>query len=101
MKRLGRGEGRMTREKKQDLRELSPLQEFEKYLNSRKKQLTEFSVEAIRAGFKKCWIERDYTTIITVARKLPEEVLLGDTLLCLWYDNAINRIGSPLAAPLW
>ena len=59
------------------------------------------SLEAIRAGFKKAWIERDYTTIITVARKLPEEVLLGDTLLCMWYDNAINRIGGPLAAPLW
>jgi len=91
----------MTREKKQDLREQSRLQEFTKYRKSRKKQLTAFSMEAIRAGFKKCWVERDYTSIIVVARKLPEEVLLGDTLLCMWYDHAITRIGGPLAAPLW
>ena len=65
------------------------------------KEWETFSLETIRAGFKKCWIERDYTSIIVVARKLPEEVLLGDTLLCMWYDNAINRIGGQLAAPLW
>ena len=86
---------------KRDLRELSPLQEFEKYRRSRQKRLQTFSLEAIRAGFKKCWVERDYTSIIVVARKLPEEVLLGDTLLCMWYDNAINRIGGHLAEPLW
>ena len=80
---------------------LSQLMEFTKYRDSRKKQLTKFSLEVIRAGFKKCWVERDYTTIITVARKLPEEVILGDTLLCMWYDNAINRIGGTLASPLW
>ena len=67
------------------------LKVFSEYRKSRKKRLTAFSLEAIRAGFKKCWIERDYTSIIVVARKLPEEVLLGDTLLCMWYDNAIMR----------
>ena len=87
----------MTREKKQDLRRLSPLQEFETCRNSRKKQLTAFSLEAVRTGFRKCWIERDYASIIAVARKLPEEVLLGDTLLCMWYDNATLRSGGPLA----
>ena len=91
----------MTREKKQDLREQSRLQEFEDYRTSSQKRLKVFRLEAIRTGFKKCWAERDYTSIIVVARKLPEDVLLGDTLLCLWYDNAINRIGGTLAAPLW
>ena len=90
MKRLGKG---------REL-ELSPLQEFEKYRKSRKKQLTAFSLEAIRSGFKKAWVERDYTTIITVARKLPEEVFQEDVLIGMWYDGAIIRIGGPLAAPL-
>ena len=89
-----------TREKKQDLREQSRLQEFTKYRKSRKKRLTVFSLEAIRAGFKQCWVERDYTTIITVARKLPEEVFQEDVLIGMWYDGAIIRIGGPLAAPM-
>ena len=84
-----------------EMREQSRLQDFTKYRKSRKKRLTAFSLEAIRAGFKNAWQERDYATIIVVARKLPEEVLLGDTLLCMWYDNAINRIGGHLAEPLW
>jgi hypothetical protein len=91
----------MTREKKRDLREQSHLMEFTKYRDSRKKQLTKFSLEVIRAGFKKCWVERDYASIIVVARKLPEEVLLGDTLLCMWYDNAVLRSGGPLALTIW
>ena len=91
----------MTREKKQDLREQSRLQEFTKYRKSRKKRLTAFSLEAIRAGFKKAWMEHDYTTIIVVARKLPEDVLQEDQKLLMWYDNATTRIGGPLAAPLW
>ena len=86
----------MTREKKQDLREQSLLQEFEKHRKSRKKCLTAFSLEAVRAGFKKAWQERDYTTIITVARKLPEDVLHGDALLLTWYDCAVTRSGGPL-----
>ena len=87
----------MTREKKQDLREQSLLQEFTKYRQSKRKHLQTFSLEVIRSGFKKCWVERDYTSIIVVARKLPEEVLLGDTLLCMWYDGAVLRSGGPLA----
>ena len=72
-------------------------QEFTKYRQSKRKHLQTFSLEVIRAGFKKCWVERDYTSIIVVARKLPEEVLLGDTLLCMWYDGAVLRSGGPLA----
>ncbi len=77
------------------------LVEFTKYRDSRKKQLTKFNLKIIRAGFKKAWQERDYTSIIIVARKLPEEVILGDTLLCMWYDNAVLRSRGPLALPIW
>ena len=87
----------MTREKKQDLREQSLLQEFTKYRQSKRKHLQTFSIEAIRAGFKKCWIERDYTSIIVVARKLPEELFNEDVLIGMWYDGAVLRSGGPLA----
>ena len=91
----------MTREKKQDLREQSLLQEFDRYRKTRKKHLTTFSIEAIRAGFKKWWIERDYTSIIVVARKLPEELFNEDVLIGMWYDNATIRSGGPLAEFFW
>ncbi len=46
--------------------------------------------EAVRAGFKKAWQERDYATIITVARKIPENVLQEDPKLLMWYDRALT-----------
>ena len=48
---------------------------------SNQKRLKVFRLEAVRAGFKKAWQERDYATIITVARKIPEHVLQEDPKL--------------------
>ena len=84
----------MTREKKQDLREQSRLQEFEDYRTSSQKRLKVFRLEAVRAGFKKAWQERDYAVIITVARKVPENVLQEDPKLLMWYDQALTRSGE-------
>ena len=51
-------------------------------------------MEAVRAGFKKAWQERDYATIITVASKIPEKILQEDPKLLMWYDQAITRTGG-------
>ncbi|MDR1871036.1 MAG: AAA family ATPase [Deltaproteobacteria bacterium] len=56
------------------LREKPPLKEFEEYKEVKKK-LKVFRLEAIRAGFKKAWRERDYAVIIAVADKIPNNVL--------------------------
>ncbi|MBI1747100.1 MAG: DUF1828 domain-containing protein [Acidobacteria bacterium] len=45
-------------------------------------------------GFKKAWQELDYATIITVARKIPENVLQEDTKLLMWFDLALTRTGD-------
>jgi DNA modification methylase len=74
------------------LRERSLLKEFEEYKESKKK-LKLFRLEAVRAGFKKCWQERDYTTIISVAEKIPNNVLEEDPKLLMWYDQAVTRSG--------
>ena len=50
-----------------------------------------FRLEAVRAGFKKAWQERNYKTIISVARKLPENVLHEDPKLLMCYDQALTR----------
>jgi hypothetical protein len=75
-------------------RELSLLKEFEEYRTSNQKRFKVFRLEAVRAGFKKAWQERNYTTIITVASKIPENVLQEDPKLLMWYDLALNRSGD-------
>jgi hypothetical protein len=76
------------------LRERSLLKEFEEYRASSQKRLKVFRLEAVRAGFKKAWQERDYATIISVARKIPENVLQEDPKLLMWFDQAITRSGE-------
>ena len=76
------------------LRERSLLKEFEDYRTASQKRLKVFRVEAVRAGFKKAWQERDYATIITVAHKVPENVLQEDPKLLMWYDQAVTRNGE-------
>jgi len=76
------------------LRERSLLKEFDDYRTSGQKRLKVFRLEAVRAGFKKAWQERDYATIITVARKIPENILQEDPKLLMWYDQAVTRTGE-------
>jgi len=76
------------------LRERSLLKEFEDYRASSQKRLKVFRLEAVRAGFKKAWQDRDYATIITVTRKIPENVLQEDPKLLMWYDQALTRSGE-------
>jgi hypothetical protein len=76
------------------LRERALLREFDEYRASKQKQLKLFRLEAVRAGFKKAWQERDYKIIIEVARRIPEYVLQEDPKLLMWYDQAITRTGE-------
>lgn len=74
------------------LRERSLLREFDDYRTSTQKRLKVFRLEAVRAGFKKAWQDRDYDTIIVVAQKIPEDVLQEDAKLLMWYDQAMTRL---------
>lgn len=47
--------------------------------------------EAVRAGFKYCWQNRDYETIILVAKRIPSSLLEEDPKLLMYYDQAITR----------
>jgi hypothetical protein len=76
------------------LRERALLREFQEYRESKQKRLKIFRLEAVRAGFKKAWQERDYATIISVASKIPENVLQEDPKLLMWYDQAVTRLGK-------
>lgn len=76
------------------LRERALLREFDEYKSTSEKRLKIFRLEAVRAGFRKAWQERDYSTIISVAQKIPESVLQEDDKLLMWYDQAITRLGE-------
>ena len=78
------------------LRERALMHEFEEYRESKQKRLKVFRLEAVRAGFKKAWQERDYATIIAVANKIPEKILQEDPKLLMWYDQAMTRSGGDL-----
>ena len=58
------------------------------------KKLRVIRLEAVRAGFKHCWQNRDYRTIIAVAQRIPEDVLQEDPKLLMWYDQALTRTGD-------
>ncbi|HDH16017.1 MAG TPA: DNA methylase [Gammaproteobacteria bacterium] len=78
------------------LREKALLKEFDEYRQRKGKfrRGETFRMEAIRAGFKKAWQERDYQTIINVAEKIPNKVLEEDPKLLMWYDQAVTRLGG-------
>ena len=73
------------------LRERSLLREFQEYAQG-KGRLRVFRAEAVRAGFKHAWHERDYKLIIRVAERLPASVLQEDAGLLMYYDNALMRV---------
>lgn len=77
------------------LREKSLLREFGHYVDEvvgTKKKLKVFRTEAIRAGFKKAWSEKNYQKIVDVADRLPEKVIQEDDKLLMYYDNASIRL---------
>ncbi len=69
------------------------LRDFEEYKDA-PKNLQVFRLEAVRAGFKKAWQERDYAVIVAVADKIPNNVLEEDPKLLMWYDQAVTRMGG-------
>ncbi|CAG4902170.1 unnamed protein product [Acidocella sp. C78] len=76
------------------LREKTLLKEFEAYKQAKERKLKMFRTEAVRAGFKAAYDGQDYKTIVSVAAKLPENVLQEDEKLLMYYDVASMRLGD-------
>lgn len=75
------------------VRDKALIREFEEYRTTKGK-LKIFRTEAVRAGFKKCWSERDYRTIVMIGERLPPQILQEDDVLLMYYDNAVTRKGE-------
>lgn len=72
------------------------LKEFNGYLTIIKqpkaKKLKEVRVEALRAGFKNCWEQKDFNTVVTLGDMIPQNILLEDEQLLMYYDIAKDRL---------
>jgi len=75
------------------LRERQLLREFADYRTSTTRKLKLFRTEAVRAGFKRAYEERDWETIVAVAGRLPDAVIQEDETLLMYYDVARMRVG--------
>jgi hypothetical protein len=88
------GEWRVPDPKKEgdleQLRHRALLKEFGQYLDTKGK-LKVVRTEAFRAGFKECWQNNDYRTIVQLAKRVHEDIVQEDPALLMYYDNALMR----------
>lgn len=78
------------------LRTKALLKEFNHYLESandpKTKKLKELRLEALRVGFKACWEKKDFASIVVLGEKIPQNLLLEDEQLLMFYDIAKDRV---------
>jgi hypothetical protein len=77
----------------EQLRNRALLKEFQQYLDTKGK-LKVVRTEALRAGFKDSWQKKDYTTILQMAKRVPEAVIQEDPALLMYFDNASLLTGE-------
>ncbi len=72
------------------------IREFDGYIeianNPKAKKMKEVRVEALRAGFKSCWETKDFEIIIRLSEKIPQNLLLEDEQLLMYYDIAKDKV---------
>jgi DNA modification methylase len=71
------------------------LKQFESYKSEvlkPKGKLKEVRVEALRAGFKQCYQDKDFKSIVTIGDRIPNNVLMEDEVLLQFYDIASSRV---------
>lgn len=71
------------------------LKEFETYRTEAAKsrgKIKEARVEALRAGFKESYQQKDFKTIVQVGDKIPNNLLMEDEVLLQFYDIASTRV---------
>lgn len=77
------------------LRNKRLLKQFEIYKTEAYKpkgKIKEARVEAVRAGFKQCYQDKDFKTIIQIGDRIPNNLLMEDDVLLQFYDIATTRV---------
>lgn len=71
------------------------LKQFEAYKTEAfkpKGKIKEVRVEALRAGFKEAYQEKDFKTIVQIGDRIPNNLLMEDEVLLQFYDIAVSRV---------
>jgi hypothetical protein len=72
------------------------LRQFDTYkeevIKPKTKKIKEVRVEALRAGFKQCYQDKDFKSIVIVGDKIPNNLLMEDEVLLQFYDIASSRV---------
>ena len=72
------------------------LRQFDSYkeeaLKPKTKKIKEVRVEALRAGFKQCYQDKDFKSIVIIGEKIPNNLLMEDEVLLQFYDIASSRV---------
>jgi hypothetical protein len=54
-------------------------------------RIKEVRLEALREGFKECFKQKDFQTILTIADMIPQNILTKDEQILQYYDIATMR----------
>ena len=57
-----------------------------------KAKIKDARVEALRAGFKQCYVDKDFQTIVIVGDRIPQNLLTEDEVLLQFYDIAQSKL---------
>ena len=71
------------------------LKQFEVYKTEAAKpkgKIKEVRVEALRAGFKQAYQDKDFKTIVQIGDRIPNNLLMEDEVLLQFYDIASSRV---------
>jgi DNA modification methylase len=77
------------------LRNKRLLKQFDTYKEEAAKpkgKIKEARVEALRVGFKQCYQDKDFKTIVQIGDRIPNNLLMEDEVLLQFYDIAISRV---------
>ena len=65
---------------------------YRKEIENPRTKIKEVRVEALREGFKQCYQDKDFRTIVTVGDRIPNNLLMEDEVLLQFYDIASSRV---------
>ncbi len=77
------------------LRHKALMREFKVYVEVAQKprgKIKEARIEALRAGFKQCYQDKNFATIVAVGDRIPQNLLTEDEQLLQFYEIASSRV---------
>ena len=79
-------------EKERNKRLIKQFDIYKEIATKPKGKIKECRVDALRAGFKQCYQDKDYKTIVMVGDRIPNNLLMEDEVLLQFYDIASSRV---------